>query len=77
MKLDFADYHGPTGAYVATDRGLLPLTSPDGMAALMDSQEQQARRPRGPGERGGLAGPEMRSRDLGRRSPPGRGDAPS
>jgi hypothetical protein len=37
MKLDFVDYHGPTGAYVATDRGLLPLTSPDGMAALMDS----------------------------------------
>jgi len=37
MKLDFVDYHGPTGAYVATDRGLLPLTSPDGMVALMDS----------------------------------------
>lgn len=37
MKLDFVDYHGPTGAYVATDRGMLPLASPEGMAELMDS----------------------------------------
>lgn len=37
MKVDFVDYHGPTGAYVATDRGLLPLASAEGMAELMDS----------------------------------------
>lgn len=37
MKRKFTDYHGPTGAYVATDRGLLPLASAEGMAELMDS----------------------------------------
>lgn len=37
MKLNIVDYHGPTGAYVATDRGILPLSSPEGMAELMDS----------------------------------------
>ena len=33
----FTDYHGPTGPYVATDRGILPLASAEGMAELMDS----------------------------------------
>jgi hypothetical protein len=37
MKHKFVDYHGPTGAFVATDRGILPLTSAEGMAELMDS----------------------------------------
>jgi hypothetical protein len=37
MKLNFVDYHGPTGAFIATDRGALPLTSAEGMAELMDS----------------------------------------
>lgn len=37
MKLNFVDYHGPTGAFVATERGILPLASPEGMAELMDS----------------------------------------
>jgi hypothetical protein len=37
MKRKFVDYHGPTGAFVATDRGILPLTSAEGMAELMDS----------------------------------------
>lgn len=37
MKIDFVDYHGPTGPYVATERGILPLTSPEGMAEVMDS----------------------------------------
>jgi hypothetical protein len=37
MKRKFTDYHGPTGAYVATDQGLLPLASAEGMAELMDS----------------------------------------
>ena len=37
MKLDFVDYHGPTGPFIATDRGILPLTSAEGMAAAMDS----------------------------------------
>ena len=37
MKRKFTDYHGPTGAFVATDRGILPLASAEGMAELMDS----------------------------------------
>ena len=37
MKIDFVDYHGPTGPYVATERGILPLASPEGMAEVMDS----------------------------------------
>ncbi len=37
MKRKFTDYHGPTGPYVATDRGILPLASAEGMAELMDS----------------------------------------
>ncbi len=37
MKRDFIDYHGPTGAFIATDQGILPLTSVEGMAELMDS----------------------------------------
>jgi hypothetical protein len=37
MKLDFVDYHGPTGAFIATDRGALPLSSAEGMSELMDS----------------------------------------
>jgi hypothetical protein len=37
MKLNIVDYHGPTGPYVATDRGILPLSSAEGMAELMDS----------------------------------------
>jgi hypothetical protein len=37
MKLNFVDYHGPTGAFIATDRGALPLSSPEGMSELMDS----------------------------------------
>lgn len=37
MKLNFVDYHGPTGAFVATERGILPLASPEGMAEIMDS----------------------------------------
>jgi hypothetical protein len=37
MKRDFIDYHGPTGAFIATDEGILPLTSAEGMAELMDS----------------------------------------
>lgn len=37
MNRKFTDYHGPTGAYVATDRGLLPFASAEGMAELMDS----------------------------------------
>ena len=36
-RFQFVDYHGPTGPYVATDRGILPLTSAEGMAELMDS----------------------------------------
>ena len=37
MKLNFVDYHGPTGAFVATEQGILPLASAEGMAELMDS----------------------------------------
>lgn len=37
MKREFVDYHGPTGAFIATDRGILPLTSAEGMAEAMDS----------------------------------------
>jgi hypothetical protein len=37
MKRKFVDYHGPTGAFIATERGILPLTSAEGMAAAMDS----------------------------------------
>ena len=37
MKRKFVDYHGPTGAFIATDRGILPLASAEGMAELMDS----------------------------------------
>jgi hypothetical protein len=37
MKRNFVDYHGPTGPFIATDRGILPLTSAEGMAAAMDS----------------------------------------
>jgi len=37
MKREFIDYHGPTGPFIATERGILPLASPDGMAAAMDS----------------------------------------
>jgi hypothetical protein len=37
MKRKFTDYHGPTGAYVATDRGLLSFASAEGMTELMDS----------------------------------------
>lgn len=37
MKLNFVDYHGPTGAFIATDRGALPLSSAEGMSELMDS----------------------------------------
>ncbi len=37
MKRTFVDYHGPTGAFIATERGILPLTSAEGMAAAMDS----------------------------------------
>lgn len=37
MKLNFVDYHGPTGAFIATDQGALPLSSPEGMSELMDS----------------------------------------
>lgn len=37
MKVNFVDYHGPTGPYVATERGILPLASPEGMAEVMDS----------------------------------------
>lgn len=37
MKREFIDYHGPTGPFIATERGILPLASADGMAAAMDS----------------------------------------
>lgn len=37
MKRKFVDYHGPTGPYVATPRGILPLDSVEGMAEVMDS----------------------------------------
>jgi hypothetical protein len=37
MKLNFVDYHGPTGPYVATRRGILPLDSAEGIAKVMDS----------------------------------------
>jgi hypothetical protein len=37
MKRKFVDYHGPTGPFIATDRGVLPLASPEGMAEAMDS----------------------------------------
>jgi hypothetical protein len=37
MKRNFVDYHGPTGAFIATDRGVLPLSTPEGMAEAMDS----------------------------------------
>ena len=37
MKRNFVDYHGPTGPYVATRRGILPLASAEGMAEVMDS----------------------------------------
>lgn len=37
MKRNFVDYHGPTGAFIATERGILPLASAEGMAAAMDS----------------------------------------
>lgn len=30
-RFQLTDYHGPTGPYVATDRGILPLTSAEGM----------------------------------------------
>jgi hypothetical protein len=34
MKIDFADYDGPTGLYVATGREILPLDSVAGKIAL-------------------------------------------
>jgi len=37
MRRKFIDYDGPTGPFIATDRGILPLDSPEGMAAAMDS----------------------------------------
>jgi hypothetical protein len=37
MKREFVDYHGPTGPFIATDRGVVPLASPEGMAEAMDS----------------------------------------
>lgn len=37
MKRNFIDYDGPTGPFIATDQGILPLDSPEGMAAAMDS----------------------------------------
>jgi len=37
MKRKFVDYHGPTGALIATERDIVPLTSAEGMAAAMDS----------------------------------------
>lgn len=33
----FIDYDGPSGAFVATERGILPLDDPRAMAAVMDS----------------------------------------
>lgn len=37
MERKFTDYHGPTGPYIATERGILPLSSSAGMSAAMDS----------------------------------------
>ena len=33
----FVDYDGPTGPYIATEKGILPLSSTAGQAALADS----------------------------------------
>ncbi len=35
MKLQFADYHGPTGLYVATGEALLPLAESVGATAFL------------------------------------------
>jgi hypothetical protein len=35
MKLQFADYHGPTGLYVATGEALLPLAESAGATAFL------------------------------------------
>jgi hypothetical protein len=37
MKREFIDYDGPTGPFIATEQGILPLTSVEGMSAAMDS----------------------------------------
>ncbi len=37
MKREFTDYDGPTGPFIATEQGILPLRSVEGMAAAMDS----------------------------------------
>jgi hypothetical protein len=37
MKRELTHYDGPTGPFIATEQSLLPLTSVEGMAAIMDS----------------------------------------
>ena len=40
MKLQFADYDGPTGLYVATGKKILPLDSPAGAIAFVGAGMQ-------------------------------------
>lgn len=40
MKLQFADYDGPTGLYVATGRETIPLNSPAGAIAFVGAGMQ-------------------------------------
>jgi hypothetical protein len=40
MKLEFADYDGPTGLYVATGKELFPLSDPAGATAFVGAGMQ-------------------------------------
>jgi hypothetical protein len=40
MKLDFSDYDGPTGLFVATGREILPLDSAAGATAFVGAALQ-------------------------------------
>lgn len=40
MKLQFADYDGPTGLYVATGKEILPLSDPAGAIAFVGAGVQ-------------------------------------
>lgn len=40
MKLQFSDYNGPTGLFVATGKTLLPLDSPAGATAFLGAALQ-------------------------------------
>ena len=40
MKLQFADYDGPTGLYIATGKEILPLSDPVGAIAFVGAGVQ-------------------------------------